>query len=142
LESLPLVDVIFGRFKAKQVQCRVLGCPKPGHRIFSTYEEKRTDVNIAIWMLNDAQRDLCDRLILVSGDSDLVPAIFMVKELFPEKEIIVYIPAITQVRGAALELRAAAHKHRILPLDLLPKSQFPAQVQLGSGAVVRKPPTW
>lgn len=142
LETLPCVDIILGQFKRKQIECRVPACPTVGPRIFSTYEEKRTDVNIALWMLHDAQRDVCDRLVLVSGDSDLVPAIDMVKGHFPHKEIVVYIPAKSRVRGAAIELRSAADRDRTLPLDLLPKSQFPAQIKLDSGRVVDKPATW
>ena len=61
LTTLPLVDVILARFKTKQIQCMVPSCPNPGRRIFTTQEEKRTDVNIAFWMLHDAQQDLCDR---------------------------------------------------------------------------------
>ena len=72
-------------------------------------------------------------MILVSGDSDLLPVIRMIKDDFPEKEIVVYIPARTEIRGAAIELRAEAHKHKTLPLDLLPKSQFPASVVLPGG---------
>ena len=53
-------------------------------------EEKRTDVNIAIQMLEDAYEDRCDKLILVSGDSDLVPAVIRVRNL--GKKVLVYIP--------------------------------------------------
>ncbi|MGA2035663.1 MAG: NYN domain-containing protein [Thermoguttaceae bacterium] len=142
LTTLPLVDVILGRFKAKQFQCMVPACPNPGRRVFTTQEEKRTDVNIALWMLQDAQQDLCDRLILVSGDSDLVPAVRMVKDHFPGKEIVAYIPARNEIRGAALELRAEAHKNKTLPLDLLAKSQFAASIDLGGGRTLNKPATW
>jgi uncharacterized LabA/DUF88 family protein len=137
-----MVDVILGKFKSKQVECRVIGCPNPGRRIFTTSEEKRTDVNIALWMLHDAQRDLCDRMILVSGDSDLLPAITMVKDHWPEKEIVVYIPAKNASRGAALELRAVAHRNKTLPLDLLKKSQFPPSVPTGSGRIATRPSSW
>jgi uncharacterized LabA/DUF88 family protein len=142
LTTLPLVDVILGRFKAKQVQCMVPACPNPGRRIFTTQEEKRTDVNIAVWMLHDAQRDLCDRLILVSGDSDLVPAVRMIRDDFPEKEIVAYIPAKNETRGAALELRGEAHKNKTLPMDLLAKSHFPASIDLGGGRTINKPANW
>lgn len=142
LTTLPTVDVILGKFKSKQVECRVMGCPVPGRRLFTTFEEKRTDVNIALWILHDAQRDLCDRMVLVSGDSDLLPAITMVKDHWPEKEIIVYIPAKNASRGAALELRAVAHRNKTLPLDLLKKSQFPASVPTGSGRIATKPSFW
>jgi uncharacterized LabA/DUF88 family protein len=142
LTTLPLVDVILGKFKTKRIECTVPGCPKAGRRIFMTPEEKRTDVNIAIWMLHDAQQDLCDRMILVSGDSDLVPVIRMIKDHFPQKEVVVYVPARTEIRGAAVELRAEADKHKTLPLDLLAKSQFPASVVLAGGRTVTRPPGW
>ena len=142
LETLPLVHVILGRFKAKQVVCKVPTCTMPGLRVFSTYEEKRTDVNIALWMLHDAQMGLCDRIVLVSGDSDLVPAVSMIKNQFPDKEVVVYIPARNAIREAAVELRSAADKNRTLPLQLLAKAQFPARIADGAGRVICKPPSW
>jgi len=142
IETLPLVEVILGQFKTKQIKGLCRSCPLPSAQYITTYEEKRTDVNIALWMLHDAHRDLCDRMILVSGDSDLVPAIAMVKNQYPTKEIIVYIPALDRVRGAAVELRSIAHKNRTLPLHLLSKSQFPASIPSGSGSPIEKPATW
>ena len=49
-------------------------------------EEKRTDVNIAVFMLDDAYRDMCDQFVIFSSDSDLVPAVNMVRLRFPKKE--------------------------------------------------------
>ena len=142
LETLPLLEVILGKFKAKQIQGLCPTCPLPKPQYFSTFEEKRTDVNIALWMLHDAMHDLCDRIVLVSGDSDLVPAIAMTKALCPHKEVVVYVPAIDATRGAAVELRAIAHKDKLLPLQILKASQFPTEVTSSSGLVIKKPATW
>jgi uncharacterized LabA/DUF88 family protein len=142
LETLPLVEVILGKFKAKQVQGLCPACPLPAPQMFSTFEEKRTDVNIALWMLHDAQRDLCDRLVLVTGDSDLVPAIAMVKDHYPAKKIIVYVPARNAARGAAVELRNIADKDKTLPQQMLHAAHFPAEVTSGSGVVIKKPASW
>ena len=111
-------------------------------QFFSTYEEKRTDVNIALWMLHDAQRDLCDRLVLVSGDSDLVPAVAMTKKEYPEKEILVYVPALDKARGAAVELRTIADKNKTLPTQMFHSAQFPAEIASGSGPPIKKPVSW
>ena len=86
LATLPLVNVVMGKFKAKQITCTVSACTLATSRLFTTQEEKRTDVNIAINMLNDAYQDRCDRFVIVSGDSDLVPALNMVTDLFPQAE--------------------------------------------------------
>ena len=105
-------------------------------------EEKRTDVLIALAMVQDAFQDRCDRLIVVSGDSDLVPAIRTVKNLTPEKEVVVYVPALDPRRGAAVELRSAADKDRILPNQLIRRSQFPATIPDGAGGVIHRPKGW
>jgi uncharacterized LabA/DUF88 family protein len=142
LETLPLVKVVLGRFKNKQIRCLQSQCQYPGNRIFQMPEEKHTDVNIAVQMIVDAFQNACDRFILVSGDSDLVPGISRVKALFPKKEIIVYVPSRNPLRGAAVELRSNADIARNLPLQLLAPSQFPAQVPDGAGGVIQKPPGW
>jgi 6-hydroxy-3-succinoylpyridine 3-monooxygenase len=142
LETLPLVDIIFGKFKVKQIECQVSGCAIPPPRFFQSNEEKRTDVNIALWMLSDAQNNLCEKLILVSGDSDLVPAISMVKNEYSDKEITVYIPARNVTRGAAVELRGAADKNKTLPLQMMHAAQLPAEINNSAGQIIRKPLSW
>lgn len=145
IETLPLVNVVLGRYKNKSVKCHVAPplCALPSKdRIFSIPEEKRTDVNIAVSMLDDAYQNLCDHLIVVSGDSDLVPAVNMVKTRFPTKTVTVYVPSRNPVRGAAVELRAAADKDRDLPLNLLKIAQLPASIPDGSGNLINKPATW
>lgn len=44
------------------------------------YHEKGVDVNIAIDMLVATYENLCDRIILVSSDTDLLPAITKARE--------------------------------------------------------------
>jgi len=142
LETLSLVETILGKFKAKRVRCGVPKCSFEGDRLFPTREEKRTDVNIAIHILDDAYQNCCDHFIVVSGDSDLVPAIEKVKERFPGKRVTIYVPSRNPVRGAAVELRSAADRHRTLPLALLARAQFPTAIPDGYGGILRKPNSW
>lgn len=145
LYTLPLIQIIPGRFKNVRIKCRVPGCRYTGDRLFIKPEEKRTDVNIAIHMLNDACSDACDRLILVSGDSDLAPALEMVKLLAPEKQLTVNIPSPSKrhIRAAAPEIRAFANKHKALfPNKLIEESQFPNVVIDANGDPIKKPSTW
>ena len=142
LATKPLVQVILGKFKLKQVRCGVTTCTYPGSRIFDMPEEKRTDVNIALQLLDDANHNRADQFIIVSGDSDLVPALEMVKAQWPMKRLIVYVPSRHPLRGAAVELRNAADKHRTFPLQLLKVCQFPAQLSDGRGGVIHKPVEW
>ena len=52
------------------------------------YHEKGVDVNIAVDLLVATYENLCDRLIVVSSDTDLLPAILKAKE---KGKIIEYI---------------------------------------------------
>lgn len=131
-----------GLFKSKKVKCRVSGCSFTGVREFQMQEEKGTDVNIALRMLDDAYQSLCDRMVLVSGDSDLVPAVRLVKQRFPQIKVTVYVPARDLIRGAARELRRAADKHITLPLDKLSKAQLPKRVEAKDGQIILKPASW
>lgn len=141
LATDPLVEVILGKFKRKNVRCRVRACSHAGDRMFPAVEEKRTDVNIAVSMLDDAYQDLADRFVLVSGDSDLVPAVARIKHRFPSKQVIVYVPSRDPTRGAAVEIRTAADSHKTLPLNLLQHAQFPQTLTDGTGPIVR-PSDW
>ena len=133
----PMVEVILGRFKTKKVVCR--NCTGSTRRV---PEEKRTDVNIGIHMIDDAHRGRCEQQVVVSGDSDLVPAVRMVREGFPQIKTTVYIPARTKQRGAAAELREAADRSNHVPLQLLPLAQLPPRIPDGVGGFIEKPAEW
>ena len=79
--------VINGQYQSKNVECRAT-CKQ----IFQQQEEKRTDVSIAITMLMDCLNDLVDNIILITADSDQIPAIEAIKKQFPNKKIKVYFP--------------------------------------------------
>ena len=142
LSTTPAVEITLGRFKQKNVKCRVSACTSTCDKWYSVPEEKRTDVNIAVFMLDDAYRDMCDQFIIFSGDSDLVPTVNMVRLRFPKKKVIVYVPSQNPVRGAAVELRTSAHVARTLPVALLSKSQFPDRMPDGAGGTLTRPATW
>jgi 6-hydroxy-3-succinoylpyridine 3-monooxygenase len=145
LATLPLVEVILGRFKTRRYKCRHPMCSYTGDRLFDGVEEKRTDVNIAVSMVVDAYEDRCDQFVLVSGDSDLVPAMSLIRARFPAKKLFVYvphIPSLMSARGFAVELRTSAHVNRDLPLNILPRAQFPARVSDGIGGFIEKPAVW
>lgn len=140
LATLPRFDIVLGKFLHKSVRCRVAACTATCDRIFRTPEEKRTDVNIAVYMIDDAYQDTCDQFVLISGDSDLVPAVQRIKQRFPKKPVHVYVPSKGR-SGQAYELRASADRARDVPLHLLPKAQFPTRIPVGGG-FLEKPADW
>ena len=62
LSTCSKVDVLKGRYKKKRMTCSIR-CGRRGEKRFQVPEEKRTDVNIAIHIVDDAYQDLCDRVV-------------------------------------------------------------------------------
>ncbi len=75
------VEPVMGQFKKKLRQCKVC------HATYPFHEEKQSDVNLAIYLLKAAILDEFDLAMVISNDSDMVPAIKMVRSLFPDKEV-------------------------------------------------------
>lgn len=86
------IKVVLGQFKSKDI-ARCVDCEHPDYpNKIIKHEEKHTDVNIAITLLEKAFHDEFDLALLLSADNDYVPAIKRVKALFPSKKIIICPP--------------------------------------------------
>ena len=125
------VKPVFGEFRRKDKKC-----PKCG-KVYSTFEEKETDVNIALKLFQTAIADLYDTALIVSGDSDLIPALEAVKQTFPDKKIIVVIP----IGRHAEALKQTAHAHMKLKVKHLQTCQFEDKIRKDSLVLIR-PPSW
>ncbi len=80
------VTCIMGHFKDKDRRCK--NCQAK----WTAHEEKETDVHIAARLVADAYENKYDRAILITADSDLAPALNIVKAAFPRKELFVVAP--------------------------------------------------
>ncbi len=80
------IEVDFGHFLSRRVTCH--SC---GHH-WTKSEEKKTDVNIAVRMLEDAYDDRFDTAIVISGDSDLATPVATIRTRFPHKRVLVAFP--------------------------------------------------
>ena len=86
------IKVVLGEFKEKYIYpCKDCQQKKFNEKILK-HEEKHTDVNVAITLLEKAMTNNFDRAYLMSEDNDYVPVIKRVKELYPNKEIIICPP--------------------------------------------------
>ena len=125
------ITPVVGQFKRRDKFCTL--CRKT----FDTHEEKETDVNIAVKLFQCAVDDLYDIAFVLSGDSDLVPAIRGVKESYPHKKIKVIVPPgiyaenLKQISDGAMKLK---EKH-------LKSSQLEDPVHI-DGADLFCPPEW
>lgn len=134
LKTTGVTDVI-GQFKQKN-----RGCHSCGSR-WLAHEEKETDVNIAVHMLDGAYRNEYDRAVLVTGDSDLAPPVEMVRRRFPEKTIKILTPI---GRNHSRELVAAAgglKNAKKLQQIHLQRCLLPSQILDSEGNVLASCPT-
>jgi len=131
-------EIVMGQFYRKKVTCKV--CKSK----YSVYEEKRTDVNIAMRLITDCFHDKVDTLVLVSADSDLVPPLQFINTHFPEKRIRIYFPPGNY--SVALENVIKNNKKDVIRLERskvkFNQSVMPDDVTSADGITVSIPPEW
>ena len=90
-----LLDVRIGRFKDRTIKpCRRCGqpyqCTCP--RQYRSYEEKETDVALGAMMVADAARGIGETTLLISADTDLVPALAAVRLVDHDRPVCLALP--------------------------------------------------
>jgi uncharacterized LabA/DUF88 family protein len=126
------VKVIYGEFKRKERRC--LLCRGQ----FSTFEEKQTDVNIAPHLLQLAIQDRYDRAVVVSGDTDLIPAMKAVRSTFPAKPVGVMVP----IGRSSEDLKKQADFRFKMREHHLASSRFPDVIHLPDKTTLECPVAW
>jgi hypothetical protein len=124
------VEVILGRYQTKRMTCRHCG------KVWTSYEEKETDVNIAVALVADAAASVSDIALIVSADSDLCPAIRTARSLNPKRRMIAAFPP----RRSSFEIRSLIRKPFTLAAVDLRNSLLPEVVTDPAMASVRKRP--
>jgi len=142
LGTLEKVEVVLGKYQEREVTCRAYECIR-GLK-YRVPEEKKTDVNIAVHLIDDALNNKAETIVIVTGDSDLEPAVEWVRKNRPLIKIHVYIPALEEER----QTRRNDNYHRmdvkckILPLSEIIKHQLPSSISTPDGGVLTRPNEW
>ncbi|MCX7877834.1 MAG: NYN domain-containing protein [Ignavibacteria bacterium] len=132
VQELNGVEVIYGEFRRKDKICRE--CNKK----YVTFEEKQTDVNIAVKLVELSINDRYDKAIIFSGDSDLVPVISTLRKLFPSKKIGIVIP----IGGRAEILKQNADFYMKAKEKHLRTSRLPDNIHTKNGLIISCPSEW
>jgi uncharacterized LabA/DUF88 family protein len=132
LQTLPDTTLHFGHYLDKPRQCRQCGAQ------WMDYEEKMTDVNIAVQMLADAFDDRFDTALIISADSDLTTPVSKVRQRFPAKRVVIAQPP----GRHSTALCNSASGHFTIGEAKLRASQFPDHVQRADGFVLLRPAHW
>jgi uncharacterized LabA/DUF88 family protein len=124
-------------------QKRTRRCKKCNHD-YESDEEKKTDVNIAVHMIGDVVLGKTDSIVLVSGDSDLQPAIAWIKNHRADIRVTVYVPTIEDQKSFR---RSDFYDGFKIPCSTLPiapllKCQLPEEVTDKNGFTYKRPESW
>lgn len=126
------VKPVMGRFKAKRLRCGRCG----GH--YLRHEEKETDVAISVKLLELLHLDSADTIVLVTGDTDLAPAVKTAARLFPSMQVCFAFP----YRRKNKELAQLVPKSFHIRKERYLANQLPDPFILPNGRVIPKPAGW
>ncbi len=126
------INVELAKFKSKHIWCK--SC---GSKIVRN-EEKETDVALAAKLFELLHTNSSDFIVIVSGDTDLIPAIRMSQYLFPSKGIQFAFP----YKRINNELANIAPNSFKLSKERYTQHQFPDPVVLSNRNKLYKPKSW
>lgn len=138
-----VIEIILGSFRTDAKRRRLAHAPRSFKNMAteqSVYimqtEEKGSDVNLAVHLVNDAWMDEYDLALIISNDSDLIEGIKLVRE-HCHKHVAVANP--TPGSRPQTELRAVMDSKRHITMDQLQNCQLPDPI---TGTTIHKPPAW
>jgi uncharacterized LabA/DUF88 family protein len=128
----PEVTVHLGHYLRKTVVCRQCGNSR------TVYEEKESDVALAVQLVQDASLGAYERALLVSADSDMCPAVRSARTVAPDRQVVAVFPP----RRSSMELTHTAN-HAVKIFDRAPRRhQLPTTVIAASGSKYHRPEYW
>jgi uncharacterized LabA/DUF88 family protein len=131
-QEIKNVNIVYGEFKRKDKYCNLC------KRTYHTYEEKQTDVNIAIQLFKLSIEDKYDKAIIISGDNDLIPSIIAVRNTFQNNRIGVLIPIGRQAEA----LKNTCDFHMKMKEKQLQSSRLENEIDLGNDKKLICPMEW
>jgi uncharacterized LabA/DUF88 family protein len=132
LETLNDFQIFYGKYQLNPRHCSHCGFQD------EVPNEKMTDVNVAVEILKDAYQDKFDVALLISADSDLVPPIKTVRELFPNKRVVIASPP----GRYSVDLANSASKSFVISRRSIAKSLLPEEIEKEDGYILRCPSSW
>ena len=126
------LQIFYGQFLSKPSRCS--SC----HAEQISFEEKKTDVNIACEIISDAYLDRYDLCYLVSGDSDLVPPVEMIKQPNLNKYAIVAHPP----KRRSHELCSVANGWFAVGRAKFARNQLPETIYRAQKSELTRPTKW
>ncbi len=126
-----LLEIRQGRFQQKSKTCHKCGFSR------TEYEEKESDVSLAVSLVEDGVLSLFDTALLVSADGDMAPGILALKRLKPDARVIAALPP----KRKSQRLEALCDVTIPIGLAKVRQAQLPETVMAGQHPISR-PDHW
>lgn len=134
---IPELEIYYGHYLTHEINAKVVNPPPNFARVYKT-EEKGSDVNLALHVLNDAWKNEYDCAVIVSNDSDLAESLRLVKSQ-TDKKIGLVFPNTNSKRKPSRELSKHADFIKHIRTHVLEQSQLPTKIV---GTEIYKPSDW
>lgn len=133
----PELAIVYGRYQAQDRYCRNCG------NAWTAYEEKETDVNIAVSLVSDAAKSAAEIAMVISADSDLCPAIRTARNITGNRGKRLGIVAAFPPRRYSDHLKALVPRAFTLGQVHIRNSLLPTIVtHAATGNTYQRPPSW
>jgi len=132
----PMVELYFGHFLRHRISMEHANPPPPSVQVWKN-EEKGSDVNLALHVLNDSWLDAYDCAVVVSNDSDLAESLRLVKA--QHNKVIGVVTPGAPTRKTSWQLKQHADFVKPIRTWMLETSQLPNPIP---GSAIRKPANW
>lgn len=132
---IPEINVRYGHFLQNTTRMANADPPPNTVRVIKT-EEKGSDVNLAVHLLNDAWLDSFDCGVVVSNDSDMAEAMKLIRAFHPQKTLGLITPG---HKKTSQQLKGHAHFVKTIRNGDLKSSQLPKII---AGTNITKPVGW
>lgn len=123
---------VIGKYMSKRRRCHECDAR------WVTYEEKQTDVNIAVHLVADVAAQRADTYMLITADTDVIPAIQTARRLDPRSTIIAQFPP----RRESKALKRMLPSSRQITLARIRDAQMPDLVEAPNGMSFARPEKW
>jgi uncharacterized LabA/DUF88 family protein len=134
---IPEVEIRYGRFSTHNV--RMLQFPITNPKKFCTVvktEEKGSDVNLAVHIINDYWQDKYDCAVIISNDSDLAEPLRLIRE---RNDKVIGLICPFAKGNPSRELRKHVNFVKKIRTGVLKVSQLPTNIP---GTQIHKPASW
>jgi len=132
LEAHGGIEIVTGHFMTNPLRCHAC------KNIWTKPEEKMTDVQLASQVLADGFQHRIDHAIIVSGDSDLVPPVRVIKK----EQLPVHVTVAFPPGRRSTDLAHASDDEIQIWQRTLERCQLPDVVRTRDGIKLERPAHW